>query len=219
MRADVNEHVQIAGLAAVSAGGAFAAQADSLSIRDAFGDFDLDSLAADHQIHGRTEDGVAKIDCQLSFEIGAALRPLLETAASAEEVGEDVGEPTPAARRAPAAARTRATTAELREIESAERVAAALKRVGAALASEVERFLPQAVVLLALFFVGENGVGLGDLLELVLRVLVALVLVGMELLRQGAVGLLDLIRAGGLLHAEDVVVVLFGHLPTKRFST
>jgi hypothetical protein len=66
-------------------GSTFAARAD-LVRPHAFGDFDLDSLAADDQIRSGTEDGVAKIDRQLCFEIGAARRPLLETATSAEEV-------------------------------------------------------------------------------------------------------------------------------------
>ena len=70
---------------------------------------------------------------------------------------------------------------------------------------------PEAVVLLALLLVGEHGVGLGDLLELVLRFLVPLVLVGVELLREIAIRLLDLGLGRGLLHAEDLVVVLLGH--------
>ena len=66
------------------------------------------------------------------------------------------------------------------------------------------------VVLLALLGVADDVVGLGDLLEPVLRGLVARVGVGVVLARQLAVGLLDLAWLGVLGHAEDLVEVLVG---------
>ena len=53
----------------------FAAQADSLPVRDALGDLDLDALAVDGEVHRRAEDGVAEVDGQLGLDVGAALRP------------------------------------------------------------------------------------------------------------------------------------------------
>src|SRR4029453_11549414 len=70
------------------------------------------------------------------------------------------------------------------------------------------------VVLLALLLVAEHVVGRRDLFESILRVLVPGVGVGVVLLGQLAVGLLDLGRGGVLRHAEDLVVVLLKPLAT-----
>src|SRR4029453_2725888 len=64
------------------------------------------------------------------------------------------------------------------------------------------------VVLAALLRIGEDVVGLGDLLELRLGFVVAGVLVRVEVTRQRAVGLLDLLRLGVLGDAKHRVVVL-----------
>src|SRR5262249_31363078 len=156
------------------------------------------------QVHRRTQDRVAKVDGELSFHVGATLRPLFELHAAAEEIGKDVGEsrrpprPPPAP---PPPAGARELLGELREVEAAlaERIAAA------------EGLAPEAVVLLALLLVAQNGVGLGDLLELVLRFLVPLVLVGVVLLGEVAIRLLDLFVSSVFLDPEDVIVVLLGH--------
>src|SRR5204863_5521793 len=142
----------------------------------------------------------AELDGQLGLQ---DLRLRRESAATAaEQVAEDVGEVDPAAL-PPVRSRSRASAAphELREIESRKRIRAAGPEC---LASE-------PIVLLALFLVGENGVRLGDLLELVLRVLVSLVLVGMPFLGEVAVRLLQLVLGRRLLHAQNFVVVLFRH--------
>src|SRR5262249_55293401 len=68
----------------------------------------------------------------------------------------------------------------------------------------------EAVVLGALLLVGEDAVGLGGGLELLLGVLVAGVLVRVVLEGLLAIGLLDLVRRRVPRDAENIVVVL-GH--------
>ena len=62
----------------------------------------------------------------------------------------------------------------------------------------------ESVVLLPLGVVGEHLVGLGHLLELFLRVVIALVGVGMVLLGQLVVGLLDVFRGGVFGHVQGL---------------
>ena len=76
---------------------------------------------------------------------------------------------------------------------------------------------PERVVALALVGVGEDLVGLVDLLEARLGLRVALVDVGVVLARQLAVGGLDLLGRGGLRHPEDLVVVLESTMSQRRF--
>ncbi len=64
-----------------------------------------------------------------------------------------------------------------------------------------------AVVLRALLGVAEHVVRLGDLLEARLGLLVVGVAIGVVLAREFAVGLLDLLRGGALVHPERLVVV------------
>src|SRR5205807_3582940 len=71
------------------------------------------------------------------------------------------------------------------------------------------------VVVAAAARVGQDAVGLGDLLELLLGRGVLLVGVRVVLARQPAVGLLDLVLGGGALHAKDLVVVV-GHPVSSR---
>ncbi len=63
------------------------------------------------------------------------------------------------------------------------------------------------VVLLALLGIAEHVVGLGDLLEARLRLLVVRVAVGVVLTRELAVGLLDLLGGRLLVDPERLVVV------------
>src|SRR5207248_9914695 len=71
------------------------------------------------------------------------------------------------------------------------------------------------VVLLALLRVREHLVGLVDVLEALLGLLVVRVEVGVELAGELAVGGANLLLGGGLLHAENLVVVLELHLDVK----
>src|SRR5690606_10486328 len=75
------------------------------------------------------------------------------------------------------------------------------------------------VVLLAAGAVGQHVVRLGYRLELLLGLLVAGILVGMEVAGERAVGLLDLRRRGSLRHTPLVVLVLLGVVPFAHVST
>ena len=74
----------------------------------------------------------------------------------------------------------------------------------------VKTRLAELIVLLALIRVGKHGVGLGDLLELFLGLLIAGVFVGMVFEGQLAVGFFDFIGRGVLGNPEDAVIIL-GH--------
>jgi len=67
--------------------------------------------------------------------------------------------------------------------------------------------LPAEVVGLALLGVAEHGVGFGDFLELLLRLLVARIAVGVVLERELAVSLLDLVLRSRAADSEDFIVV------------
>ena len=71
--------------------------------------------------------------------------------------------------------------------------------------------MAEAVVHVALVGVGQHRVGLGRFLELVLRLLVAGVAIGVVLQRQLAVGALDFLIGRGLGDAEHFVVVALAH--------
>ena len=89
----------------------------------------------------------------------------------------------------------RAASAEARAAR--ERIAAAAAECGVA----------ELVVVAALVGVAQDLVGLGGLLELLFRFLVAGILVGVELEGLLAVRLLDLFARGVLVHAQHFVVV------------
>src|SRR6185295_19465237 len=65
------------------------------------------------------------------------------------------------------------------------------------------------VVNLALLGIAQDFVGFGQRLELFLRGLVPRIDVGMILAGKLAEGLADIVRRGGLLHAQDFVIVFF----------
>ena len=67
--------------------------------------------------------------------------------------------------------------------------------------------MAEGVISTAAVGVGEDLVGLGGLLELLLRLRVVLVDVGVQLARQPAERRLDHPVAGSPAHAEDLVVV------------
>ena len=136
--------------------------------------------------------GLLERQRHLGLEVAAAHRLRARSAAAPEEGGEDVAEVggKPAAR---AGCASRAALPEAREHAA-------------------------GVVLLALLGVGEGVVGLLDLLELLLGLLVAGVAVRVVLAGELAVGLLDLIRARLARHAEHRVQIARGHqaLTTTR---
>ncbi len=163
------------------------------------------------------------------------------TAATAEDVGEDVAES--AARARSRAGRARAfgevVEVEAAEIEgnflgvgarSAARTAALARSAESACAEtaaaavgfgcsgiDVVGVEAKLVVNLALLGIAENVVGFGERLELFFRGLVAGIHVGMIFTRELAERLADVVGRGGFLHAEDAVVVFVfvgggGHL-------
>ena len=71
----------------------------------------------------------------------------------------------------------------------------------------VSPFVPVAVIFLPRFLVGEDGVGLVNLFELVLCSLVGLVDVRVVLPCQSPVGLADLLIGGVLVDAQQIVIV------------
>src|SRR6056297_467042 len=58
----------------------------------------------------------------------------------------------------------------------------------------------------------QDVIGLARFLELLFRVRIVGVAVGMKLFRLAAIGLLDLVRRGALGKPEHFVIVTFGHL-------
>ena len=69
----------------------------------------------------------------------------------------------------------------------------------------------ELVVLLTFLRIVKNIVGLGSLLELLLRLFVAGVAVGVILDGDAAVSLLDIVFAGILVDAEHLVIISFCH--------
>ena len=80
----------------------------------------------------------------------------------------------------------------------------------------LERGMAVAVVGRALLGVLQNLVGLGDLLEHVLRLLVARILVRVVLHGLLAIGLLQLLRGGVAFDSQQFVIVFFGHCVRSR---
>src|SRR6185312_10151405 len=78
-------------------------------------------------------------------------------------------------------------------------------------ARPLERGVAVAIVGRALVRVFQYFVGMGDLLEHLLRLLVARILVRVVLYRLLAVGLLQFVFARGFADAQQFVIVFFGH--------
>src|SRR5687767_802626 len=133
-------------------------------------------------LHLRLEAGrgLLERDLQLVLEVLPAHRARAAAAASAAGAGEEVVE----------------DVFEQRAEPTLEAAAGGRARCGA-----------EAVVVRALVGIGENRVGLAELLEALLGLLVTGILVGMELHGQLPVGLLQLGVAGTLVDAENLVIV------------
>src|SRR5688500_6346322 len=133
-------------------------------------------------LHLRLEAGrgLLERDLQLVLEVLPAHRARAAAAASAAGAGEEVVE----------------DVFEQRAEPTREAAAGGRARCGA-----------EAVVVRALVGIGEDRVGLAELLEALLGLLVTGILVGMELHGQLPVGLLQLGVAGTLVDAENLVIV------------
>src|SRR5687768_11809171 len=71
--------------------------------------------------------------------------------------------------------------------------------------------MAEPVVARALIAVGENRVSLGGLLESLFRLFVPLIAIRVMVEGELAIRALDLLVAGGLGHAENLVIVSFAH--------
>src|SRR5207249_400903 len=138
----------------------------------------------------------------LGLHVRAAARPARTggrpgaATAAPEQPAEQVAQPVTGP---PGAARAATAPGLPEEVAQVEPESAAL------LPAETARHRPHRVVLLAALLVGQDVVGLGDLLETVLGVGVALVGVRVVLAGQLAVGLLDVVLGGVLRDTEDLV--------------
>ena len=82
---------------------------------------------------------------------------------------------------------------------------------------------PELVILLALLVVGENGIGLGGLLELLfclllLRIALVALTVRVILYRDLAVCFLYVCGAGFLVYAKHLIVISFCHEPYLKLA-
>ena len=218
---------QVAGRAAGMAGAALAAQADLLAFDHAPGDLDIERAVFGDHMAGRVEpcaaqadvalgavEGIEQVELDLGVVIGAAL---------------GLGF-TPVASCTACAAAPMAGAAE----QLFEEVAVVLAGAGTARAiGELETGVPvgrgaevalagglvaQRVIGDALLGIGQHGLGFVELGHAGLRV-GFLADVRVVLARQLAVGLLDLVRGGGLRHTENLVVVLEFHDGSPELST
>ena len=226
MLLDADGHHHVAVLAAVQAGSALAAQADLLAVTHAGRDADLHGAPVRGELHGGAGDGVAQVQRRRGQDVGALLR--LGLGAEATETAESEGAGTAtgaggaggAAKHAQqvvkvglaGAAGLEADAAALAAEHGGEDVleagTAGPSRATGLEAGAASGHRADRVVLLALGLVGQDRVGLSDLLELLGRRSVVGVAVGVVLLCECAVGLLDCGGVGVLTHAEDRVEVL-----------
>src|SRR5271157_1238533 len=174
-------------------------------------------LAAHLQPRLSAADSRPEVHRSLIFQIRPRLRTArpLRLLRPAEDAGKNVLEAAPASRicrrmLAPALPRS---ALKAGEVEAAEihrtAMARALPRISLGLRRiDLVRVEAQLVVYLALLFVAQHVVGLGDLLDLLLGPLIAGVHIRVISPRSLAEGLADLLRRCRLLHAERAVIIL-----------
>ena len=140
-------------------------------------------VARDLHLGLGAERRLGEADLEVVAQVGAAAaRRAAAPSAAAEDVAED-------------------------SFEDVVDVRAAEPLVERARPESARRLVPEAIVARALLRIAKNLVRLGQFLEALLGLLVALVLVGMELDRELAERALQLLRRAGALDAEDLVVV------------
>src|SRR5216683_3154999 len=186
-----HRHVEVARLPLVGRGVALAGDPDAGPVADTGRDADLDRALRARPGVGQVEAGRRALErlSERQGDLGLCVPPLGRTPASTVE---DV--------------------AQVAQVLEADPPAAGPSPTGATGATEPAEarteHLPKVVVLLAGLGVAQHVVGVGDLLELLLGRRVAGVGVRVVLLRQLAVGLLDVGLGRALLDAEGGVVVL-----------
>ena len=229
MRSDLDGEQEIARGRALVAGTALATQPDLLAILDTDRDARRDpGTVGSAKSHGGSFDRVPEREGGPCLEVGAPARSWRGTKAPialltlptgiraallsehATEQVLDVRLPgaTAAGARVEADVATAATCAAAEEVaeDVLEAGAAALGTGGEAGATVAHR--ADRVVLLALVGVGQDGIGLADLLEALLGRFVPRLLVRVQRAGKLAVGLLDRARVGVGGDAEDRVEVL-----------
>ena len=225
MLVDTDGHDHVAVLAAVEAGSPLAAQADLLAVAHTRRDADLHGAPVRGELHGGAGNGVAQVQRGRGQDVGALLR--LGLGAETTEA-EGAGAATGAGRAGGAAehaqqvvevglvagsAGLKTDIAALTAEHGGEDVLESGAATGTTWPPGLEARTASGhgadrVVLLALGLVGQNRVRLPDLLEPLRRRSVVGVTVGVVLLRERTVGLLDGGGVGVLTHAEDRVEVL-----------
>ncbi len=215
--------MQVAGLPAAHARSALPSQADPGSGPGPTGDLDFQATTVLFQDAGRAVIGLIERYLDLVFDVLATLRAGLAaeqglgsaivklarplTGAAAENAAEKVRERPTTAKQILGRA-----IADVVRPASAGRPARPVKVIGAAALLLVA--IPvgaQVVVFLALFRVGQDLVGLVDLFEAFLGLLVVRVDVGVVFARQASIGALDLLVRRALVYAQDFVVISILH--------
>ena len=222
MRLELDLHVEVAIGGAAEAGTALALQADLLPLGDPLRNLDVERPGLGQDVALLVE----AVGLQRERAAGAMVGFLQRDLDPIEDVLARNGEPGAAVPR-PTIGPAGGTLAEHRLEEVAEAC-----RIGLGVAAAAEAGLrlparrrleflarrsavaPQLVVLLALGRVFENLVGLTELLELLGRVF-ALVEIRVVVAGELSIGLLDLVGRRVLRHADDLVVVLVVHHPSR----
>ena len=195
----------------VAAAGALAFDAEDLALLNAGGDFDFDVVIVDAECESAAVGGGVGRDAdfvRLAAE-GWRGRP---RAVAAFCLPKRSAKPPP-----PAAEHLLEDLARLdrdrrsRRRESPRRSAAPRKTAGSSAAARGAAGEPEMVELFFLGLIAENVVGVLDFFELDLGLFVAGVAVGMELPRQIAISLLDLVVRGFFGDSQDFVVIA-GHM-------
>ncbi len=113
---------------------------------------------------------------------------------------------------APAASAAEDVAEDVAEIEALRTRAARTERIAAAHAARFEGGVAILVVSRALLPVGQSLVSFLRFLELLLRLRIVRIAVGVVLHRQFAISLLDLFLGGVAVDAEDFVIVALAHV-------
>ncbi len=193
------------------------------------------------QPHHAAADRCPEGYVDLVFEIGARLGPIVlgrsTASAAGKDIRENIAEASTAARSF--ASSTSPAFEHIGEVESSKikvnatcasrscslRARKSVEAAGSRLSAparislsrrriDVVGIKPELIVNLALLGIAQDVVSFGDSLKLLLRTLVAGIDVRMVFARQFAKRLADVVRRGGLLHAEGAVIVfgLSGHV-------
>ena len=207
---DVEEEVTLG--AAVLGGAAVARDTHPAAVGRAGGDADGDrrGAALRSELERRPSNGGGEVDRDAALVVRPRLRSATTPDAAAQEVAEHVVH-VAAARAAEEILDPHAARAPTAHAAAAARLLLRPLLVGPhpiGIEPLAKRLLPELVVELALLRVAQDLEGVVDLLEAGFRGLVARVLVGVKLLRELAVSLLDRIGVGRLRDTQGSVEII-----------